>query len=63
MRTLALIATLSIFTGCAPFAGFAFTSGISTASYKSVEADALSDKGESFLMLKLDQRYAPKEQK
>lgn len=62
MRTLALIATLSIFTGCAPFAGFAFTSGISTASYKSVEADALSDKGEAFLLMKLDQRYKAKQE-
>lgn len=62
MKTLVLIATLSLFTGCAPFAGFAVTSGISTASYKSMEAQQLSDKGEAYLLMKLDQRYAPKEQ-
>jgi len=61
MKLLALLATLSLLSGCAPFSGFAVTSGISTASYKSMEADNLSDNGKTFLIMQLDQRYQAKE--
>ena len=60
MKLLALLATLSLLSGCAPMSGLSGISAISSASYKSMEADTLSDRGEAFLLMKLDSRYEKK---
>lgn len=62
MKKLALLSTLTLFTGCAPFAGASAVSGISASACKAVEAESLSERGEYFLILQLDERYAPRVQ-
>lgn len=54
MKKLTLLAALVMMTGCAPFSGFAVTSGVSAASGHAHTATFLTPEGEAVLMLKID---------
>lgn len=58
---LALVATLALFTGCAPMSGVSGISAISISSMKSAEAVGLTQEGKSHLLMELDSRYEVKQ--
>lgn len=57
----ALLLTLLLFTGCAPFSGISGASIVSVSSARAVESVSLTPEGEAMLLMKLDQRYEKQE--
>lgn len=60
MKKLALLSTLVMMTGCAPFSGFAVTSGVSGAAGHAHTAMLLTPEGEAVLMMKIDKHLEDK---
>ena len=60
MKKLPIFSLFVLFTGCAPFSGFAVTSGVSAASGHAHTAMKLTPEGEELLMMKIDKHIEEK---